>query len=484
MARKPKLDLSLPGNQRYQPQELKEIFGYDRLYLGLAKVEIAALEVLHEIGVIADEEILLLTPAAKRKLCLIRTTEVDGVERKFTKHDVRAWVRIAQEILDPHIGRWLHVPMTSYDPLDSGRAWQFMQAYQLALRPALNEVIILFIERIRELAEQAQIGRTHGQHALPITIGFWLATLLYRIIYNTEKLHLHAHELVGKISGPVGAYNAQKHLGILRLCGSKTFEMRVLEKIGLKPAPISTQIAPPDPLGYFLTSVAFLTENIAQFGRDCRQLMRPEIGEVKEIKELGAVGSSSMPHKTNPISYENCEGMWSKTIGQLVVFFTTMISEHQRDLVNSGPARDFPVILVNLQHQLGTLRRKDRQTQTPFIKRILIDAEACNRNLDMNAHLVLSEPLYIALLIGGYAGDTHKLLNDVLVPRAHEEHRLLVDVLLDQAESDEQLSEAVSQIPPDILELFRHPKTYVGSAPEQALKIADAAERFTATLTT
>ncbi|MAG28853.1 hypothetical protein CL632_01755 [bacterium] len=181
--------------------------------------------------------------------------------------------------------------MTSYDPLDTGSAWLYKKVHSEAIQPALHEVISLFALRIRELADQPQIGRTHGQHALPITVGFWLASIEDRIKYNTGKLSLHADELVGTISGPVGAYNAQVHLGIAERCGTKSFEHRVLEKLGIKPAPISTQIAPPDPLAYFLFSAALVTQNIAQFGRDCRQLMRTEIGEITEKKEVGVVGS-------------------------------------------------------------------------------------------------------------------------------------------------------------------------------------------------
>jgi len=406
---------------------------------------------------------------------------VDEMERT-TRHDVRAWVRLAQEILHPNIGRWIHVPMTSYDPLDTGRAWLYKKAHAEAIQPALISVIACFAERIRTYADHVQIGRTHGQHALPITVGFWLANILHRIMYNTQKLQLHAQELVGKISGPVGAYNAQVHLGIAERCGTKPFEERVLEKLGLKTAAISTQIAPPDPLAYFLFSAALITQNIAQFGRDCRQLMRTEIGEITEIKEAGAVGSSTMPHKTNPISYENCEGVWLKTVGQLMVFCETMISEHQRDLVNSGPARDFPIILVNLMCQLDTLLRKDRATQTPFVTRLTIDAKACARNLKMRSGVFLAEPLYIALLLGGYVGDAHQLLNDELVPAAFRENRPLIEVVQEKAQGNANLMQALRALPKDMLSMFSYPELYTGAAKEEALKIAAAAERFTAAL--
>lgn len=143
MAEAATLNLILPGNQRYQPAGLKPYFGYDRLYRGLARVEIATLQTLGDIGFIPAEDMALLTREMIDQLLAITTTEVDKVERgpKGTRHDVRAWVRIAQGLLPPQLGRWVHVPLTSYDPLDTGRILTFIEAYHNVVRPALCEVI-------------------------------------------------------------------------------------------------------------------------------------------------------------------------------------------------------------------------------------------------------------------------------------------------------------------------------------------------------
>jgi len=116
--------LILPGNPRYQPKEMKGFFGYDYLYFGLAQVEIATLETLGEIGVIPAEEMKTLGLKLKEKLLAIPTSQVDKIERKITHHDVRAWVRKAQEIINHDLARWVHIPLTSYDPLDTGRIIQ------------------------------------------------------------------------------------------------------------------------------------------------------------------------------------------------------------------------------------------------------------------------------------------------------------------------------------------------------------------------
>ena len=256
---------------------------------------------------------------------------------------------------------------------------QYYRAWHSAIKPAALEVVRLFMELIEKYANSLAIGRTHGQHALPITVGFWLAGILSKILYNLEKIEENCNGLVGKVSGAVGAYNAQAALGIAGRCGKKTFEQRVLEKLGLQPAKISTQILPPEPLAYFLYSGVMLSAAFGQFGRDARQLMRSEIAEIAEGYEAGQVGSSTMAHKRNPINFENLEGTFIKTKNEFGKVLDTLISEHQRDLVGSSVARDFPVILVNVQHQLHTLLKKDKNG-VPFLLRLRVDETSCLLN--------------------------------------------------------------------------------------------------------
>jgi len=470
-------NLALPGNPRYQPVLLRDIFGYDNLFRSVAEVEIATLEVLGAIGIIPRPDIELLTIEVIELLCKISTTEVDAIERAVTKHDLRAWVRRAQEILPEPLRRWAHVPLTSYDALDTARTLQFVRAYESVLKPKIRETVRCFADLTRKFAGQIQIGRTHGQHALPITVGFWFATILNRILRNAAAMECHAEQLVGKISGAVGAYNAQAGLGIREYCGTKSFEELVLAKLGLKPAPISTQILPPEPLAYFLFSCVMLSAALAQFGRDARHLMRSEIGEITEAFEEGQVGSSTMAHKRNPINFENLEGMWLRTKNEFGKVLDTLISEHQRDLVGSSVARDFPIIIVNLTQQLVTLLRKDKHG-IPFLLRISVDAAACQRNFEKAGDLILAEPLYIALQMAGYEGDAHEFVNRRAIPLATKEHIPLIAAVRAIADDDSEIWSALDRIPPELVHLFRSPKEYVGAAKEQALKIADAAENY------
>ncbi len=469
-----RLNLTLPGNPRYQPKSLQEYFGYDNLYRELANVELTTLAVLSEIGFFPKRDYDLLTPEVREAIMAIPTTGIDQVEREITGHDVRAWIHLAKGKLHPRLARWVHVPLTSYDPLDTGRMIQFVKAYQGVVKPLIREAGLLLADLVERFADQLQIGRTHGQHALPITVGFWMATILSRYLYNFEQMDIHAGGLVGKLSGAVGAYNAQEGLRIEErvkkmTMGDWTFEKLVLRKLGLEPARISTQILPPEPLAYFLFSALMLSATIAQFGRDARHLMRSEIAEFAEAFEETQDGSSTMAHKRNPITFENLEGMFWRTKNEFGKVLDTLISEHQRDLVGSSPARDFPIIIINLVQQLGTLTRKKKDV--PFLARVTINPEACQRNFEMSKHLILSEPLYIALQMAGYEGDAHNFVNHVLTPKAQASGRMLVEILEDFPD-DDPAKTTYLLIPAEIRELLHHPEQYTGRAKEKALEIA------------
>ncbi len=470
-------NLSLPGNPRYQPKNLQAIFGYDNLFRSVARVEIATMKTLGEIGIIPAATMALLTRAVEKKLLAITTTQVDRVEREVTRHDIRAWVRIAQGIVDPKLRPWIHVPLTSYDALDTARALQFVEGHKV-VRQLTDEVIGHFITQVNQFASQLQIGRTHGQHALPITVGFWFATILSRVLANIQNANDAAEKLVGKISGAVGAYNAQARLGISARCGGKTFEVRVLEKLGLKAAPISTQILLPEPLAQYLFSCVMLSAVFGQFGRDCRHLMRTEIGELCEPFDKGQVGSSTMAHKRNPVTFEGLEGGWVKNQNQFGLVLATMVSEHQRDLVGSSIARDFPTIIINLVTQLNTLLRKVEGR--PFIGRISIDKEALDRNFKAQGDVILAEPIYLALQMAGYLGDAHELVSRKALPYAREHKVSLLKATmwaLEDKHGSALMREIRSEIPNGLMKLDK-PKLYTGAASAKALEVAGAAEAY------
>lgn len=475
-------NLSLPGNPRYQPKDLQAVFGYDNLYRCIAEVEIATVQTLAEVGIIPASDVVHLTSVIKQELLAITTSEVDHVERTETKHDIRAWVKIAQAKVDPGLRRWIHIPLTSYDVIDTARALQFRRGHDVVSR-LTREVIRCFIDQVERYKAVPQIGRTHGQHALPITVGFWLATILQRLVENAKSADEASQLFVGKIAGAVGTYNAQVALGISERCGSASFEQRVLDKLGLQPAGISTQIVPPEPLADYLFDCLKLSATLGQFGRDARHLMRTEIGELLEPFEAGQVGSSTMAHKRNPINFENIEGTWQKNQAEFFKVMSTMVSEHQRDLTGSCIARDFPTIMVNLVSQLNTLLRPDKEG-IPFMSRIRIDEEAVRRNLSMQGDVILAEPMYIALQMAGFEGDAHHLVNHVALPYQQKSGGTLFDALFEYAlpehfNGDEtKTDEIFGHLPEGFSELCEVPSAYVGSAVEKCERVVECAELY------
>ena len=468
-------NLVLPGNPRYQPKEMIPIFGYDNLYKKVSEVEIATLETLGDIGIIPREDLDKLTNEIRQTLYNIKTTDVDKIEKEITKHDIRAWVRSAQDILDPKLARWVHIPLTSYDVIDTARILQYRQAYNEALKPTIIKLVKIFINLVEKNINQIQIGRTHGQHALPITMGFWLATILNRIIDNWENLNYYNNNLKGKISGAVGAHNAQIGLGFSKKNQKDDFETKVLQKLDLKPARISTQILPPEALAHFLFSAISLSASLGQFGRDSRNLMRSEIGEMTESFETDQVGSSTMAHKRNPINFENLEGMWLRNKNEFGKVLDNSISDHQRDLTGSSVARDYPIILINLQQQINTLLKKDKKGKT-FLERLEFNEEACHQNFHKNSNIILAEPLYIALQMAGFGADAHEFVNRRLVPEAQKNSKQLIEILDDLSKEDESLKKIVNNIPKEIMELLKKPQNYTGDAKERSVEIIDHAK--------
>jgi len=480
--------LQLPGQPRYQPKSLAEIFGHDNSYVPVCDVELATLDVLGEIGVIPPGDIALLTQEVRVAIRDICASDIDLLEkkgwpahddkpeRKPTKHDIRALVIAIQEIIPEPLRRWVHVPLTSYDPLDTGRILQYGQAYEV-IHPKCVEIIRVLSKLVRKYAKTLQIGRTHKQHALPITVGFWFGTILSRIIYNSKQIDEFVKGLVGKISGAVGAGNAVYGLGIAEKCGNNPFQNRVLDKLGLKPAPISTQILPPEPLAYFLHSCIMLSAALGQFGRDCRNLMATEVAEIGEPFEEGQVGSSTMAQKRNPINFENIEGMWFRNMAEYLKVHLALISEHQRDLVGSPLARDFPIMLVNLVIQLETLLRKNDAGET-FLARLTVNEANCRRNFKMSANVVLGEPVYIALQMAGYQKDAHALVNHRAVAISQQRKILLIDAIRNIAKTDSDVAKALGNIPEEVIQLLEHPERYTGNAADQAMAIVAMAEDY------
>lgn len=475
--------LELPGNPRYQPASLKPFFGYDNIAKFYFNVEWAPLKVLAKLNMLpSGVEILLTDETYQMVRSKVTTTLEDTIEKAVTKHDIRALLVAIHYFLIATrwrlvkvLARWFHVPATSYDIIDTARIIAYKRAFWEVSFPTLLELIDSLKKKVFQFSGTVQIGRTHGQHAEPITVGFWLATVLGRVIDIAEHLVDREAELVGKFSGPVGAYNCQVALGFEKKSQEmfgRTFEELVLAELELSPAPISTQILPPEPLARFLFEFTMLSGALGQISRDCRNLQRTELAEVVEPFESSQDGSSAMPHKRNPISWEGIEGIYTIVRDEFHKVLDVVISDHQRDATGMCVMREFPGIIVLTQHQLETANR--------IVPKISVDKEALERNFAINKHLVLSEAVYIALVMAGYQGDAHSLVNHTLVPRSQASGRHLITELSLLAEEKPRLKPVVANIPSELIDWLQDPENFIGCAKEKSLEIAEKADAFLA----
>lgn len=471
-------NLQLPGNPRYQPRSLQKYVGYDKLYLYYVAVEVAMLKVMALNGKLSEEAMDQMNEVSLQNAFTISTTETDELERKETKHDIRALVRLIQSKVPVVLRRYIHVPMTSYDVIDTAQALWMQLVHVRVVGPLLKQLMDDMASFTERNSSVVQIGRTHNMHALPITVGFWSANILGRIYNIAGEMDHRASQLIGKISGPVGAGNAL--IGLDLQPHGVNFETEVLGELGLKPGLISSQIAHPEPRARYLFEVVLMSAALAQLGEDGRNLMRREVNELFTVKAKGQVGSSSMPHKNNPITFESLAGLFFKNKAEFYKVLESLNSDHQRDLRNSALLRDMLTLIVNLVEGLEKLTKRDGNNQS-FFDSLVVNEQALKANLKMSAHLVIAEPLYLALQQYGYQGDAHKLINDVLAPEAVKSGKSLITQLnlyIGKAGTDKSLIRAVRSMPDTVKQLLDNPETYTGYAQEKAMQVVSVVRAY------
>lgn len=414
-----------------------------------------------------DVEVALVAELAHRRFCsgnvLVEvanackqvTCEEVYAEEAKTKHDIRALVNCIQKRVSEEAKPFVHMTATSYDIIETANALRYRKAVNLVILPELQKLYVILMDMSLREADTVQIGRTHGQHAVPITFGFAMAGYVSRLGDHIQKLKECAHGLRGKFSGAVGAYNASS----LMFDDPQQFEAGVLLRLGIEPAEHSTQIVPPEPLARLLSEVVVGAGILANLARDMRSLQRTEIGEVAESFGATQVGSSTMPHKRNPINFENVESLWKVLMGRMVTVYMDQVSEHQRDLTGSASSRTYVEIIAYMGEMVTRLNRT--------MSKLVVDRESVARNLAMTHGSFAAEPLYIILAKYGH-------------PDAHEKVRLLTlqagerSVPLAKAvEEDTELAPYLTKMSPAERDIIQHPERYTGVASEKARQIVE-----------
>lgn len=445
-----KFDNLSPIDYRYWDPEVAQYLSENGFTRYKLLVELALVKVLARRG-ICPEKIVQEVEAACGQ---VTTAEVYEEEDRI-RHDIRALVNCLRAKVSDGAKPYIHMTATSYDIVDSANAARYKDVVEKVLVPALTKLEGVLIAIAFREAETLQVGRTHGQHAVPITFGFALAGYISRLGGSIEELKTRAAKLPGKFSGAVGAYNASS----LFFDDPEGFETEVLAELGLAPAEHSTQIVPPEALMRLFCEVTVAAGILANLARDMRNLQRTEIGEVGEEFEAAQVGSSTMPQKRNPVNFENIESVWKIVLLRIVTVFMDQISEHQRDLTNSASARTYPEIIAYVVSMAKRLTRT--------MKKLTVDRANLERNLALQKGLMAAEPLYIILAALGHP-DAHEKVR-TLTLQAQRDKRPLEAVVI----SDAELRHYRVKMTPYQQQILSYPSLYTGIAAKKAKAVAE-----------
>ena len=453
-------NLQMSGEPHYQPEDLSPFLGYDQRVGWQVIVEWFWMVALAEIGYMTDSEARLLTPELLKKLLKnITTTKVVGVERSKTKHDILALLFWMRKYLPKSLHRYLHLGLTSYDVISTAYAVQYRQTFYYPFFTKASFLDCLWRDLIREHADTLQIGRTHLQNALPITVGAWLGVLHSRFVNSVREVDRLSTKLLGKFSGAVGSRAA---ISVLLPGKAKSLEAKALSLLGLPKAQLSTQITQPEPMKRFFGEMENISAALANLGDDVRHLQASAIKEVISASST----SSTMSHKgANPIAAEQLEGMLGSVHGELFKVLGSSNSTLQRDLRNSNVMRSYNAIFVFVFQQLKTAER--------LFKSFEVDKERCLRNFEEDAKLVVAELLHLELQSQGFP-HAHKFVNKTIVPRARQSGRNLCEEMDDYFGRTRsfRLKDAWSSVEEDIRWALAHPEKYLGDAIRDAKKEA------------
>ncbi len=358
---------------RYTRKEMGAIWSEENKFRIWLEIELLACEAQAELGVIPKEAVKTI-----REKASFNVERIDEIERTVN-HDVIAFLTNVGEYVGAE-SRFIHLGMTSSDVLDTALAVQMKQSGELLLNNLQNLSDVL-ARRAKEFKYTITVGRTHGIHAEPTTFGLKLALWFDETQRNIKRLE-RAIEAVsfGQISGAVGTY---EHL-------DPFVERYVCEKLGLKPAPISTQILQRDNHAEFLTTIALIGSSLEKFATEIRHLQKTEVLEAEEYFSKGQKGSSAMPHKRNPITCERVAGLARVLRGNAHAVMENISLWHERDITHSSVERIVvPDSCILLDYMLTQF--------TKIVDNLLVYPDNMLKNLELTNGLIFSQSVLLAL---------------------------------------------------------------------------------------
>jgi adenylosuccinate lyase len=440
-----------PLDSRYYDPEIAKYLSERSRIAYQAYVEAALAHALANVSICTPEIADQIEMAASKVVA-----EDVYLEEQTTRHDIKAVVNCIKAQLPEEAKPYVHFGATSYDIISTASSLQLRSTVQELLLPRLQDLLQTLLAHTKYYAETVQIGRTHGQHAVPVTFGYAVAEYVSRLGENMQALDDLSKHLKGKFSGAVGAYNA---LSIF-VKDPIDFEKNLLASIGLEPAPYATQIIPAEGIIRLLDELAISAGIMANLSHDMRHLQRTEIAEVRELFEPGQTGSSTMAHKRNPWNFENVISMSKQVQAQMLNANLNISSEHQRDLTDSASSRFYAISLACVASMAQRLNS--------VMSKLEVDAYNMARNLTLTEGAIAAEPLY--LLLEKYGHTTAHEASKTIAHAALEAHISLYEA----AAADSSIAGYWEQLTDQELELIQHPETsYTGLAAKKAMMIHD-----------
>lgn len=402
---------------RYTRPPMADLWSEEQKFQSWLDVELAASAAWSEIGAIPPEDVETLYDNADFDVDRIKEIE------KETKHDVVAFTRAVSETLGEE-KKWVHYGLTSTDVVDTAYMVRIKKANGL-IRTQLERMIDVLADKAREHKHTLTMGRTHGVHAEPTTFGLKLARFYDEMTRQKERFERAAEEMrVGKLSGAVGTY---AHI-------PPEVERLTCERLGLKPAPISTQVLSRDRHANYLSVIAGIGTTLEKMAVEVRHLQRSEVREAEESFSAGQKGSSAMPHKRNPVGSENITGCARLLRGFMNSEFNNVALWHERDISHSSVERVVLPDATTLLHY--ALRRF-----SGIIDNLVVYEDTMRENMEETYGLYNSQRLMLKLIDKGLSREEAYDRVQPLAMTAWEEERPFQEVVAGAEEITEVLSD-------------------------------------------
>ena len=411
----------------------------------------AALALAHaEVGNIPKADAQKIAEKATTKI--VKVDRIKAIEKEI-KHDIASLVRALSEQCGES-GAYVHLGATSYDIVDTANALQLKDATAV-LEKRLAEFKGILQKQASVHKATVMIGRTHGQHALPITLGFKFAVWGYEVARHLQRLkEAKKRILAGKVSGAVGT---QAGLGE----HAEKIQTLVMKRLGLSAAEISTQIVQRDRYAELVCIYGMIASSLENFATEIRELQRPEIAEVFESFEAKKqVGSSTMPHKQNPETCERVCGL-ARIVRSLVTpALEDMVTWHERDLTQSSAERFIlPESSILVDYILSLMCN--------IVANLRVDSERMTTNLSLTQGRAMSESVMMSLVKKGVNRQgAHEMLRQLTIKSAiekkHFKHVLMEDKTVGTRLSEKEIDTALNS------------ENYLGTAVKQAERFAES----------